>query len=116
MNSKSVLSDLDYTIEVDKNRIYFKPELNIQHSQILLIVNLTFNNTMMYNFAVPAEGGTYANNILTLKKSITGTGMANSNKLMIVIATENKVETLLDRLVRAVENNNELLEEFLKKF
>lgn len=70
----------DYTFNKTAKTVTFTKLTTVELSKILLITNTT-SNTIIYNFASAAKGGTVATNVLTLLYDTTA--MANTDKLQI---------------------------------
>lgn len=105
MNSKGTLDSLYYTFDPINHRIIFN-NINIKKEELLLITNIT-TNKIIYNFACSTEGGELNGNTLTL---VTNTStMLPSDKLIIVIRTEDKKEKYLLELVSEFREIKELI-------
>ena len=99
----------DYTFNAGAKTVRFNGYTNIDINRILLITNAT-RNTIIYNFASPALGGTVSGNTIRLNTSTTG--MTNDDKLQIFYENEDVPATdeatvLLRRIVqglRGVQN------------
>jgi hypothetical protein len=70
----------DYTFDASEKTIVFNDYTTITLNGILLITNVT-DNTIIYNFADPAKGGSVTNNILTLTYNTVQ--MNDTDKLQI---------------------------------
>lgn len=71
----------NYDFNVAAKTVTFKDYTSISLDSVLLIVNVT-TNTVIYNFANPAAGGTASGNVLTLD-SVDEYIMTNADKLLI---------------------------------
>ncbi len=110
MKDNKILSSLYYTFIPNLKQIKFADNLGIKHEDILMIINLSANNQMIFNFGSAPTGGTYSNSILTL---VYNTTLMNPlDKLMIVVREENKVEKYLQKLLIETKNSNDMLETF----
>ena len=94
----------NYIFDQGNSQITFIDKASIDLSAVLLIVNVT-TNQIIYNFAVPGQGGTVSNNVLTLDASLTG--MSSSDELLIyyddkdvVPASDNLVDALYELIAR----------------
>jgi hypothetical protein len=102
----------NYTFNAASKQITFNTDEALTLERLLIITNVT-DNIIIYNFADPNAGGTFANNVLTLNYNTTA--MGNSDKLQIFIenqATPSSEETLqylsdqtalLGRMVKLLE-------------
>lgn len=109
MNSKGILDSLYYTFDPNTKSIMFH-HVNIKKEELLLITNLT-RNKIIYNFACPTEGGTLTGNTLVL---VTDTStMSSSDKLLVVILTEDKKEKYLSQLVSELKEFKEITKPLL---
>lgn len=72
----------NYTFSAASRQITFTGYSSLTLNQILLITNVS-RNTIIYNFADPAAGGSISTNVLTL--SANTTSMSNSDSLQIFI-------------------------------
>lgn len=108
MNSKKVLDSINYIFDPENNEIRFL--INIQKKDILLITNLTLNK-LIYNFACETEGGSFESNTLTFVTS--NVGMSSTDELMIILVSEDKVETYLRDIYRKISDTSELMESLL---
>jgi hypothetical protein len=92
----------DYTFNAATKQITFNTSDTVLLNQILVITNVT-DNTIIYNFADAAKGGTIANNVLTL--AFDTTSMSNTDSLQIFLdlygtpSTDDSV-VLLRRLIQ----------------
>ena len=92
----------DYTFNAATKQITFNTSDTVLLNQILVITNVT-DNTIIYNFADAAKGGTIANNVLTL--TFDTTSMSNTDSLQIFLdlygtpSTDDSV-VLLRRLIQ----------------
>lgn len=75
----------NYTFNPTAKTVTFNGLQNIELNRLLLITNAT-RNTIIYNFASPALGGTVNGNVLTLGTNTTG--MESSDKLQIFYENE----------------------------
>lgn len=71
----------NYTFDKTAKTITFTDYGSIRLDSILLIVNVTTGNTIIYNFADNSRGGTVATNVLTL--AFDTSSMNNTDKLLI---------------------------------
>ena len=91
----------NYTFNAGAKTVTFNGYSNLELNRLLLITNAT-RNTIIYNFASPALGGTVSGNTITL---LTDTSMMDSNdKLQIFYENEDvpatdQMITLLNRIV-----------------
>jgi len=84
----------NYTFNASAKTVTFNSYSNIELNRLLLITNAT-RNTIIYNFASPALGGTVSGNTITL---LTDTSMmANDDKLQIFYGNEDTPAT--DQLI-----------------
>jgi hypothetical protein len=72
----------DYTFDTASNKIVFNTTDTITLEQILVITNVKAND-IIYNFAVPAKGGTLSGNELYLDYDISG--MNDTDPLQIFL-------------------------------
>lgn len=99
----------NYTFNPIAKTVTFNGLQSIELNRLLLITNAT-RNTIIYNFASPALGGTVSGNVLTLGTSTAG--MEASDKLQIFYENEDTPVTdetiaLLRRItssLRGVQN------------
>lgn len=99
----------DYTFNASAKTVTFNSYSSIDLNRLLLITNAT-RNTIIYNFASPALGGTVSGNTITLGTSTAG--MTNEDKLQIFyenedVAASDESLALLRRIVtslRGVQN------------
>lgn len=70
----------NYTFDASAKTITFGDYVAIELERLLLITNVT-DNIIIYNFAVPNNGGAVSGNVLTLAYDTTG--MSDSDKLQI---------------------------------
>lgn len=71
----------NYTFDKTAKTVTFTDYTTIRLDSILLIVNVTTGNTIIYNFADSTVGGTVATNVLTLTYNTSS--MNNADKLLI---------------------------------
>jgi len=94
----------NYTFNASAKTVTFNSYSTLELNRLLLITNAT-RNTIIYNFASPALGGTVSGNTITL---LTDTTMMDSNdKLQIFYENEDvpatdQMITLLNRIVRSL--------------
>ena len=90
----------DYTFTPSLKQIRFNTTDTVTLENVLLITNVS-TNTIIYNFANPAQGGTITSNVLTLTYDTTG--MSSSHKLQIFLdlkgspATENTLQDVKEQ-------------------
>lgn len=113
MIDKKIVSRLDFNFDPTNKRITFKPELGLEHEDLLIIINLTVQNTVIYNFADASTSGTYESNILTLAYN-TKT-MKSTDKLMVMVYKRESIDGLLQQLINRTRETNELLVKLLKQ-
>jgi hypothetical protein len=70
----------NYSFDKTAKQVTFT-DYTIDLAGVLLIVNQTYQNTIIYNFADSTKGGTAATNVLTLTYDTSS--MANTDKLLI---------------------------------
>lgn len=80
----------NYTFNASAKTISFNNYSTIDLSRLLLITNAT-RNTIIYNFASPALGGTVRGNTITLNTSTVG--MLNTDALQIFYENEDVAAT-----------------------
>lgn len=91
----------NYTFNASAKTVTFNSYSTLELNRLLLITNAT-RNTIIYNFASPALGGTVSGNTITL---LTDTSMMDStDKLQIFYENEDtpatdQMITLLNRIV-----------------
>lgn len=99
----------NYTFNASAKTVTFNSYSTLELNRLLLITNAT-RNTIIYNFASPALGGTVSGNIITL---LTDTSMmSNNDKLQIFyenedVSASDESMALLRRIVtslRGVQN------------
>lgn len=90
----------DYTFTPSLKQIRFNTTDTVTLENVLLITNVS-TNTIIYNFANPAQGGTISSNVLTLTYDTTA--MSSSHKLQIFLdlkgspATENTLQDVKEQ-------------------
>ena len=84
----------------------------ISLNNILLIVNATVGNTIIYNFAVSGFGGTVNGNVLTLSYNTSAASMNNTDSLIIYYDDSNVLAK--DTSIQLLENQNDLLRRMVK--
>lgn len=106
----------NYTFNASAKTVTFNSYSTIELNRLLLITNAT-RNTIIYNFASPALGGTVSGNTITL---LTDTSMMNSgDKLQIFYENEDvpatdQMVSILNRIVYSlrgaqnVDNNDRI--------
>ncbi|NBO99019.1 MAG: hypothetical protein EBU90_02655 [Proteobacteria bacterium] len=87
----------NYTFNASAKTVTFNSYSTIELNRLLLITNAT-RNTIIYNFASPALGGTVSGNTITLGTSTAG--MTNEDKLQIFYENEDVPAT--DEVVRVL--------------
>jgi len=102
----------DYTFNAAAKTVTFNTLSSINLEQLLLITNVT-TNTIVYNFANSALGGTISGNVLTLTYDTTAMNSGNSLQIFLDnLATPASQETLqylsdqttlLGRMVKLLE-------------
>ena len=103
----------NYTFNASSKQITFLDYTTIKLERILLITNTT-NNTIIYNFANPAQGGTVSGNILTLLYNTTI--MSNTDALQIFYEDTNIQATDATlQLLLANASNSDTSIQLLKK-
>jgi len=107
MNKKTILSSLDYAFYPASKTINFYVSPVLKQEEILLIINNTASNRIIYNFACNSEGGVLTNNILTLNYDTTT--MAITDNLTVIISEKDKTEYYLEK----ISNNFDALLEIL---
>jgi hypothetical protein len=96
----------NYTFNAAAKQITFATSVTVSLENILLITNVS-TNTIIYNFANPAQGGTIANNVLTLTYDTAA--MTNDDRLQIFLdmgeteALDSTVQSTNDLLTQVVE-------------
>lgn len=98
----------NYTFSATAKQVTLTDYPSIRLDQILLITNVT-RNTIIYNFADPAAGGTLAGNVLTLGYNTTT--MSDSDRLQIFIEdyVVPSTEASLTAVRIRIDNTNTLL-------
>ena len=93
----------NYTFDKANKQITFTDYATIKLDSILLITNVTYQNTIIYNFASSTLGGTVATNVLTLTYNTSA--MANTDKLQIFYEDDAKTMATNENLTvtKAVE-------------
>jgi hypothetical protein len=94
----------DYSFDPVAKTVRFNNLVNVELNRILLITNAT-KNTIIYNFASPALGGTVSGNVLTLGTSTVG--MQSTDKLQIFYENDDtpvsdQMITILNRIVASL--------------
>lgn len=84
---------VNYTFDKTAKTVTFTDYASLNLDQVLLITNTT-DNIIIYNFSVPALGGTISTNVLTLNYNTSA--MDNTDKLQIFIE-DNVGNTLGDK-------------------
>ncbi len=90
----------DYTFTPNLKQIRFNTTDTVTLENVLLITNVS-TNTIIYNFANPAQGGTISSNVLTLTYDTTA--MLSSHNLQIFLdlkgspATENTLQDVKEQ-------------------
>lgn len=97
----------NYTFNAATKQVTFVTSVSVSLENILLITNVT-RNTIIYNFANPAQGGTIASNVLTLTYNTTT--MADADRLQIFL---DMGET--EALDSTVQSTNELLTQVVEQ-
>jgi hypothetical protein len=77
------LNKSEYLFDASMKTISFKDD-DLEQRNIVLITNLTVDNTIIYNFACSDVGGTMADDVLTLDYG-TNASMNDSDDLVIII-------------------------------
>lgn len=80
----------NYTFNASAKTVRFNSYSTIELDRLLLITNAT-RNTIIYNFASPALGGTVSGNTITLTTDTSM--MANTDKLQIFYENEDSPAT-----------------------
>lgn len=107
MKSNKILDSLYYRFDPASKQIKFSDKLKLKHQDILLIINLSKNNQMIFNFGLAKMGGTFLNGTLTLVHDLTG--MLATDKLMITVYSDDKAEQYLEQILLQIKEQNELL-------
>ena len=97
----------NYTFNAAAKQVTFVTSVSVSLENILLITNVT-RNTIIYNFANPAQGGTIASNVLTLTYDTTT--MVDADRLQIVLDLGE-----LEALDSTVQSTNELLTQVVEQ-
>lgn len=80
----------DYTFNPASKTVKFNGLASIEQNRLLLITNAT-KNTIIYNFASPALGGTVSGNVITLVANTAG--MSGDDKLQIFYENDDTAAT-----------------------
>jgi hypothetical protein len=113
--NKKILDPIHYRFDAAGNKIHFhdKHALSLKHEEILIIINLTKANELIYNFACKSEGGTYDGKILSLTYDTTS--MSDSDELMVVISdidnTAINTKLIVDLLKDSADLRTDLTQE-----
>ncbi len=97
----------NYGFDPIAKTVTFKEYSDVSLDSVLLVVNVT-TNTIIYNFANPATGGTVSGNVLTLP-AIDDLIMSSTDKLLIyydndAAAASDESIILLRRMVKIMES------------
>lgn len=97
----------NYGFDPIAKTVTFKEYSDVSLDSVLLVVNVT-TNTIIYNFANPATGGTVSGNVLTLP-AIDNLIMSSTDKLLIyydndAAAASDESIILLRRMVKIMES------------
>jgi len=91
----------DYTFTPSLKQIRFNTTDTVYLENVLLITNVS-TNTIIFNFANPAQGGSISNNLITLTYDTTS--MSSSDRLQIFLdlkgspATETTLQDVKDQV------------------
>lgn len=107
MKNNKILDSLYYTFTPSIRKIKFADQLGLKHEDILLIINLSKNNLMIFNFGSTQTGGVFSNGILTLVFNTTT--MLADDKLMIIVRDEEKTDIYLKEINNTLKNIEELI-------
>lgn len=97
----------NYGFDPIAKTVTFKDYSDVSLDSVLLVVNVT-TNTIIYNFANPATGGTVSGNVLTLP-AIDNLIMSSTDKLLIYYDNDDTAASdesiiLLRRMVKIMES------------
>lgn len=106
MKNNKILDSLYYTFTPGTKQIKFADQLGLKHKDILLIVNLSRNNQMIFNFGSATQGGSFANGVLTLVYDTTS--MSATDNLMITVSSVDTNETLLSQILQEIKDQRVL--------
>jgi hypothetical protein len=98
----------NYTFNPTSKTIAFTDYSQITLNGVLLVVNATVNNKMLYNFVDSTTNATASGNTLTLNASLSTSGMASTDKLIIFYDDPALIPATVDSVNQVQLYNNAL--------
>src|SRR3989304_2961545 len=108
MKNNKILDSLYYRFVPENKKIVFDSQLGLKHQDILLVINLSKMNQMIFNFGSATQGGTFINGELILVYDTTG--MSSSDKLMVIVRDKDESKFYLEKIFNEISNQNKKTE------